>query len=716
MTESAPETAPPPPPAPSSAKLSWNWHLSLFFVLLILLWCALFEVMRAGMILRNSAETQSLGWGQILSSFVYGLRFDLAIACYVVLPVVAIGHIPWIGIAYSPKLRRVLYWLMVITAVALIFVQLAEFEFFKEFQTRYNQLAFQYLDQPRTVVGMMWYNYPIVRYLLTCAVLTTLFALGLRFLDRKFFGPGVRNPVGAKAGHEAAQMALLIGLMVIGMRGGLQEEPLHWGNAYHSSNEFINQMSLNGVYALGQSAVDHFQHRKSSAWTRKLPYEQARAVTRSLIVAPNEKLLEPEGSTVLREPVRPAKRTVTLKHGERPPNVVLVLMESFSARFVGACGSKPDFTPHINQLAADGIVFDHAFSGGTHTHQGVFCSMLGFPNLPGFEYLMQNIVSNQPFLGLPTVLKREGYQTFFIYNGNMSWDNMEGFFRKQGVDKFIGSPDYVNPIHRDRVWGVTDQDVFDRANQEFEAANAKGPFFSLILTLSNHIPFDLPEPLPFPKTTDMGEQNKRMDGVKYADWAVGRFIEQAKKLKYFENTLFVFVGDHGFHVDPTLTEVHLLYHHVPMVFYSPLLSEKGLKISSVAAQMNILPTVMGLLGIAKPQAAWGRDLFSQEFSDENFVVFKGSGGSGSSQAVALLRGDKMLVVGSEGTTKLWQYALNPTAAVTPLDDPAAKDRMLLEVNAYVQSAMNDLMGTQKIDKPTGELLHDATTTSQPTTR
>jgi phosphoglycerol transferase MdoB-like AlkP superfamily enzyme len=301
----------------------------------------------------------------------------------------------------------------------------------------------------------------------------------------------------------------------------------------------------------------------------------------------------------------------------------------------------------------------------------------------------------------------------FLYNGNLAWDNMEGFFRKQGIDRFVGSPDYEHPIHRDRVWGVTDQDVFDRANREFEEADAKGPFFSLVLTLSNHVPFDLPEPLPFARTTEMGELNRRIDGIRYADWAVGHFIAEAKTLKYFQNTLFVFVGDHGFHVAPKLTEAHLLFHHVPLLFYSPLLSDKGKVISTAAAQMNILPTILGLLGVQPAQASWGRNLFSKEFADENFVVFKGSGGSGSDQAMVMIRGDKLMVVGSEGTPSIWKYRLNPTPSIEPLTDPASivlRDRMQLEINAYVQSAMSDLTsqhggGRTPVIQPV-ELLHE----------
>src|SRR5690606_13930804 len=151
-----------------------------------------------------------------------------------------------------------------------------------------------------------------------------------------------------------------------------------------------------------------------------------------------------------------------------------------------------------------------AFSSGTHTHQGVFSTMLGFPNLPGYEYLMENYSGNQPFSALPSILRREGYQTVFIYNGNLAWDNMEGFFGKQGVDRFVGGKDFGNAIAQDRVWGVSDKDMLDRANQEFERAHKSGPFFGFVLTLSNHAPFDVPQPLPFPPTTGHGELNKRL--------------------------------------------------------------------------------------------------------------------------------------------------------------------------------------------------------------
>ncbi len=677
----------------------WVPRHSYFFLLLILLLVIVLELLRLGMILRNRTSLGDAGVGLILSAFAYGLRFDLAVACYITLPFVVIGHLPKWGLRHSSTLRRVILVALTVGMVVLIFILLAEYEFVREFQTRYNQLAFEYLDQPKTVVGMVWYNYSVVRYLLLCALLAGGFALALRWImQRTLIAKGTITER-LEPGYEGISMALLIAGLVIGMRGGVQSEPLRWGDAYHSNNDFVNQMSLNGLFALGRSAADRFGHQKSSPWLRHMPLEEARAITRRLVVEPDEALLDSDQRTVLRKDSA-VHNSVTLRKGARAPNVVLVLMESFSARFVGACGSRQDRTPEFNRLAAGGVLFDHAFSSGTHTHQGVFSTLLSFPNLPGYEYLMQNMVANQPFLSLPRLLKQRGYQTLFLYNGNLSWDNMEGFFRKQGVDRFIGARDYVKPIQRDRVWGVSDQDVFDRANEEFEAADAKGPFFSLVLTLSNHAPFDLPQPLAFAPTADMGELNKRIDAVRYADWAVGRFMERARAHKYFQNTLFVFVGDHGFHVDPTLTEAHVLYHHVPLVFYSPMLTSTGV-IPTPASQLNVMPTVLGLLGINAPQSCWGRNLFSTDFPDDNMVMFKGSGGSGSAQAVAMIRGDKLLVVGSEGTTRLWQYRLNPDPGIVPLTDPASQamlNSMQRDLHGYVQSAMTELP-SHKIERP-----------------
>src|SRR5687768_598957 len=150
-------------------------------------------------------------------------------------------------------------------------------------------------------------------------------------------------------------------------------------------------------------------------------------------------------------------------------------MESFSARYVGACGSDDDFTPEFNRLAAQGILFDRCFSSGTHTHQANVAVLGGMPNLPRHEALMEDYsLGSRPLPALPRVLKQKGYSTTYLYNGDFAWENMRGFFKVQGIDRFVGRSDF-DSRHFDQTWGVSDALLFERANREF--ARAREPFF-----------------------------------------------------------------------------------------------------------------------------------------------------------------------------------------------------------------------------------------------
>jgi phosphoglycerol transferase MdoB-like AlkP superfamily enzyme len=221
----------------------------------------------------------------------------------------------------------------------------------------------------------------------------------------------------------------------------------------------------------------------------------------------------------------------------------------------------------------------------------------------------------------------------------------------------------------------------------------------VVLTLSNHAPFDLPKPLAFANTTTMGELNGRMDGMLYADWALGQFIEQAKKQDYFDRTLFVFVGDHGFHVPPVMTNVHLLYHHVPLLFYAPkLLDRGGIVLHQTSSQVNIAPSILGLLDMRIPQAFWGRDLFSTQYANENFAIFKASGGGND---VAMARGDKVLVIGENNNSRLWTFNLGFPPALTPYEDPQISERMEKELRAFVAAGIYDL-ANHKAGPPGGK--------------
>jgi phosphoglycerol transferase MdoB-like AlkP superfamily enzyme len=673
----------------------------LFFVAWVLLLLVLFAALRLGLILRNRGPGDGT-WGQILPAFWVGLRFDFATACYMAIPVMGLCYLPWTSPGTSPRTRRVFLWVATVFVAVVALLLVCEFEFFREFHSRFNQLAVRYLDQPQIVGGMVWYNYPVVRYVGGWLLLAIALHVALRLVLRHTW-PLTAGAPRTSVRAEAIGGALVAATIVLGCRGGVQGEPLAWGDAFRSDNEFTNQMSLNGAWCLGQALRDSFgRGAHAGGWAGRMPAQEARDVARRMVVAGRERLLDPAGRTVLRDGGGGGEPSAAAAAGAAPPpvlrradgrpvNVVVVMMESFSGRYCGAVGAPRSFTPAFDALARDGVLFDRCLSAGSHTHQGIFATLLGFPNLPGYETLMNSGTANQHFLSLPAVFGAAGYRTFFLYNGDLAWDNMRGFFRKQGVDTFVGGDDMPEAKYRDPVWGVSDGDLFDRCNAEFEAASARGPFFAAVMTLSNHAPYEVPPVPGAGPITDQGSYNKRLEAMRYADWAVGRFIEDAKRLSYFRDTLFVFVGDHGFHVPPALTEVHLLYHHVPLLFYAPGLSGRRGVDHRVASHVNVLPSVLDLLGMdAAPHAAWGRSLFDDSFPDANFAVFKQSGGG---RAVALARGDDLLVLGSaRGAPLLMKYDLGWPPTIRPMTAAEASvgPAMERELKAYVQAGLADL--------------------------
>ncbi len=613
----------------------------LYIVLLVL-----FALLRLFLLWRNPALAGQVPSGLLLESFWVGARFDLAISSYLLMPLLLL-------LTLVRRRRGLLLAGFTALVGGMLFMGLAEAEFYREFESRFNNLVFEYLSHPKIVAGMIWDGYPVARYVLLWMVLIALLVGSVRLLYRWLLvQPGQERTARQSLLRVMGTVAALT-LMIFFSRGGFGHSPLRWGDAFFSEAPFANHLALNGMFSLGRSIWDKI-YSKQAVWVKAMPADEALGITRKMLALPGDQPLASESYPLLRRQQPAAGPPMAGEVGrQNPPNVVVILMESFSARFAGALGAEKGLTPEFDRLACQGVLFERAFSSGTHTHQGVYASLTSFPNLPGYEYLMKMMESNQDFSGLPTVLDRHGYQSLFLYNGLFSWDNKEGFFRQHGIDRFIGFGDYRNPTFVDPVWGVSDHDVFNRANAEFSAMAGKGPFLGVILTLSNHAPFNLPDPLPFPRIETGDDMEGRYNGMRYADWALGEFFRQASREPYFKNTVFVITGDHGFATPPMITPMRLARFHVPLLFYAPgLFGNEGERRQTVASQVDIVPSILGLLKLEDPHQCWGRNLFALDPEDEGFAVIKPSGGE---DRVALIEGDRVLIKAPKGRPSLHRF-------------------------------------------------------------
>jgi phosphoglycerol transferase MdoB-like AlkP superfamily enzyme len=263
-----------------------------------------------------------------------------------------------------------------------------------------------------------------------------------------------------------------------------------------------------------------------------------------------------------------------------------------------------NLTPNIDRIAEQGIICENAFSNGTRTSRGIEGVISSFPPIPG-ESTIKRSKSQNNFFTLPKILKSKGYTNWFIYGGQAMFDNMRGFFNSNGTDNIIEEKDFTDPVFK-TSWGVSDEDLFNKADEIFSKQST--PFFSLLLTTSNHMPFTFPENRVEKITENISEKD-RLNAVKYTDYALGMFFEKVKKRPYFKNTLFVIVADHGTRVFGE-NVIPTNKFHIPVIFYGPeILKEYPKKIKTVVGQIDIAPTILNILGTNYTSTFFGRNIF-----------------------------------------------------------------------------------------------------------
>ncbi|MDR1848905.1 MAG: LTA synthase family protein [Zoogloeaceae bacterium] len=677
-----------PPSVPVQPSL--RNHLA-FILLSGLAFLVLFGLLRLALLIYNHELIGIAPASVFIEAFGNGLRFDLRVATLILLPLL----LALFSLRAMAARRAMRLWLTA-TASFVLFLGVIELDFYREFNQRLNSLVFQYmLEDPATVMRMLWYGFPVLRLLLAWALASGLFYLVFRYIHRATLPAASGTPTAqtAIATMPRAPSLLQRGLVfllcallaAVAIRGTLRSgPPLRWGDAFTTEFMFANQLGLNGTLTLALAAMDRFSGRQANYWKSGLPDDEALAITRAMLLTPNDVLVDASEAAVRRDFSPPEKNRLPIK------NVVVILMESFAGHSVGALGASGDITPHFDALAKEGLLFTRLFSNGTHTHQGMFATMACFPNLPGFEYLMQSPQGGYKFSGLPQLLGKRGFENLYVYNGDFAWDNQYGFFGNQGMTNFVGRNDYINPVVSDPTWGVSDQDMFLRANEELDKLAAAGkPFYALVQSLSNHTPYALPEALPVARVTGQGSLDEHLTAMRYSDWALGQFFAQAKKSPYYRETLFAIVGDHGFGKNEQLTEMNLHHFYIPLLLLAPGIQEKfGATRETVGSQVDVVPTLMGRLGGKTRHQCWGRDLLNLPENDPGFALIKPSGGN---QDVALIRGNRILVKPRNNEARFYEYQLGNHASVRLITEDENRAELLQKLRAFFQTATQNLL-------------------------
>jgi phosphoglycerol transferase MdoB-like AlkP superfamily enzyme len=580
----------------------------LFFGAIFLLGVIFLELLRLGFLYRHRNIASGIPTLTILHSFLIGARFDIVVLSYIFIPLFILSYLPFLGV-HRLKVSRAIIEAILFLCFSLVFiVSFIDIEQFGEFGTRLSFWALEYLDHPGMVWYGIWSGYPVTFYILLWVGLTSVFVwIGIRFSKRIF-----------KRKHEETilnrilYLVLVLALLFLGARGRWELAPIDWGLAYFSPYGFANQLALNGVYTLGKSILDERRdvHGELVAQYHFFPTPEALSNVQKILVTPSEKLTDSLHS--LARWYYPSSESKENKSY----NVVVILLESWLARFVGVLGGKPDATPNFDSLAEKGILFQNFFATGTRTNRGIPSVLCSFPSSP-IHSIMKGFAPNRSFTSFAEILKKQGYKSIVVYGGDLQFDNMEGFLRSVGFDAFIGQKDFPSKASLGK-WGVPDHIVFKRANQEFLKFGDR-PFLGVIITLSNHEPFLLPSPdfEIFPKSMPYSDY---INTFHYSDWALGEFFREAEKEPYFKNTIFVLVADHGKLLE-SQSDMPLDRYRIACLIYAPsLFGLSPKKVTTTGSQTDLLPTILGLLGQSTLHQSWGRDLLSLPPEDGGFAL------------------------------------------------------------------------------------------------
>lgn len=523
------------------------------------------------------------GAGEMVQLFLTGLRMDVVTLCYLLaLPILCDFLLPgqrWRG--------RLVKGLLGLAAFTLLYMEMATPSFIDEFDHRPDRLFFEYLSHPREVFGTLLREHGAF-FILGSAATILLTGLFLRHIERSRL-----NFDGWSWGRRALVFPAVLVLVFLGARGTLGHRPVNISTATFGNNHIANELALNSSYSLAYAVYATRQEVDVAHLYGNMGWDEALTRVRRYMDVPAGSFNSGAIPTL-------HQRAARAGISGRRPNIVIFAQESLGAGFVGALGGLP-LTPNLDRLRAEGLWFSDLYATGTRTVRGLEALTTGFPPTTAPSVLkLPN--AQRGFFTAAQLLAQQGYATEFIYGGVSNFDNMGGFFLANGFQRVIEQKDFSNPAFMG-TWGASDEDLVVKANETFKA-HGEQPFFAVMLSTSNHQPFEYPEGRIEPYEQPAGTRN---NAVKYADYAVGKLFELAKKEDYYRNTIFLVVADHDAHVFGE-SLVPVSHFHIPALIIGPGVPRGTYE--RTASQMDLLPTLLGLAGITAETPMIGRDLMT----------------------------------------------------------------------------------------------------------
>jgi len=516
----------------------------------------------------------------LLKMFLVGFMYDCITIFYYFSPlVIYLLVIP--NKIYNTKFHNIILYVIAISIFfSMIFTSISEYFFWEEFGKRFNFIAVDYLVYTQEVIRNIQESYPLPQILSGIAI-ASLFII---FIFRKRFIITSDNTTFA---YRLKFVAIFISIMILFFN--IFDKQVY---SKISNNIYNNELAKNGPYAFFSA----FRHNE-------LAYKEFYKTLDDKVVFTNLKKLENFDDNT--------PKVFTSKNKKTKKNIILIMVESLSAKFMGVYGNTDHITPYLDKLTQQSLFFDNLYATGTRTVRGMEAVTLSVPPTPGRSIIKRPKNGTMDSVG--KILAKEGYDNKFIYAGHGYFDNMNNFFSNNKFN-IVDRLDFEdNQITFSNVWGVCDGDLLNKVISEADKSyQNKKPFFSFVMTTSNHRPYTYPN-----GKIDIPSHTGRNGAVKYTDYAIGNFIEKSKTKPWFKDTVFVIIADHNGGSAGKMS-LPVYRYKIPLIVYAPYFI-KPQKVSKVSSQMDTMPTILSLLGFNYKAKFYGNDILSDNFVQRAFI-------------------------------------------------------------------------------------------------
>ncbi|MDH5572181.1 MAG: sulfatase-like hydrolase/transferase [Gammaproteobacteria bacterium] len=644
----------------------------LHFILnVVLLNLAIFSLFRLGFWFYFTNPADPVPTGMLLDSFYLGLKFDLRLTLFLILPLFLLGGLRILSPFESKLMRNI--WFGYLTLAFFIVVQFyyLNYGYYAYLQTPMNATVLRFAYNFSTSMQMVSESYPVLPIVASMLLLTTLYLWGMFHLLQRASTYANPHFYGWK---KSGIITLSVVVVLGGIYGKISRYPLRWSDAFASAHAFAPAVTLNPVLYFFNTLKN-----KTVSFDENKTREHYELIADYLGVTNQDT----DKLNYRRDISSPGT------YADRQPNIVMVFLESFASYKAGIFGNPLNPTPYFDDLAKQSLQYSHYYSPSTGTARSVFAAITGIPDIE----LNKTSSRNPLVVDQHTIVDAfRGYEKFYFLGGSANWGNIRGVLSHNINNLHIyeeGS--YSSPVID--VWGISDLDLFKEAHQVLKQQDK--PFFAIIQTSGNHRPYTIPENSEGFKSIEHDAETIRKAGFnsngeynsfRFMDHSIGHFMQEARKSAYFDNTIFVFYGDHGItgyggEHGPKYENTYVLTGlHTPLIFFAPKLMTQAVIDTKPASELDLLPTIAGLAAPGYINTSLGRDLRDPRFDNKRYAF---TITHNTIPEIGLVGDDFYFRMNADGTHKLLARTNNDNADENVIEQHSATAQQMEQLTTGI---------------------------------